>query len=136
MEDPRLAEYYAVPIGIRNIAKLSFQTEGAYNEIRKMGERKDERNNCHVCMYVRTYNTSTTSVPVHVCTLHTYIHIQLGDNCHLYQAARNCSRNFLWSNKAARVPDNERYVQPVWCRFPFTPLCCITVISTIMIPAS
>lgn len=85
-------------------------------------------------MYV---HTSTTSVPVHVllyvCTyVHTYTHTQLGDNCHLYQAARNCSRNFLWSNnKAARVPDNGRYVQPVWCTFPFTPLCCITVISTI-----
>lgn len=80
----------------------------------------------NVCMYV---HTSTTSVPVHVllyvCTyVHTYT--QLGDNCHLYQAARNCS-----NNKAARVPDNGRYVQPVWCTFPFTPLCCITVISTI-----
>lgn len=32
MEDPRLAEYYAVPIGIRNIAKLSFQSESAYNK--------------------------------------------------------------------------------------------------------
>lgn len=28
----------------------------------------------YVCMYIRTYNTSTTSVPVHVCTLHTYIY--------------------------------------------------------------
>lgn len=61
MEDPRLAEYYAAPIGIRKISKTLFSDRAP-----KVEEKKDERNNYHV-------HTSTTSVPVHVC-MYIYIH--------------------------------------------------------------